>query len=134
MTGSNGTRNAHRAYVDRPRIDLFVRKLSELSRMRCARCERFKTTFGVIMKIIRSIIPEPNIYGFITGFRAIGRVVNSAKPIQAKPRKRLTKVCAVCKISFPVRPYRAKTMRFCGQPCRSADTRARNRAAARGKK
>ena len=82
------------------------------------------------MKTIRSIIPEPNIYAFITGF-------NGAKPIVkpvARPRKRLKKVCEFCQLPFFPKPYRAKTVRFCGQPCRSADTRARNRAAARGKK
>ena len=73
---------------------------------------------------------EPNIYAFITGLPPQARIVNP-KPVQ---RHRLTRRCEFCKISFAVRPYRAKTMRFCGQPCRSADTQARRRAAVGGKK
>ena len=73
---------------------------------------------------------DPSIYAFLTGFRAQARVV---KPV-ARPRKRLKKVCEFCQLPFFPKPYRAKTVRFCGQPCQSADTRVRNRVAAKGKK
>lgn len=84
------------------------------------------------MKTIRSITIEPNIYAFITGFRAPERIV---KPLtkRSKPRKRLTLDCAFCLISFPVPPARMKSARFCGRACRSADIQAKKRAASKVK-
>ena len=84
------------------------------------------------MKTIRSIPIEPNIYGFITGFRAAERAGKPpTKPY--KPRKRLMIACEYCKTPFAVPPARLKSARFCGKVCRSADVQAKKRAASKSR-
>ena len=85
------------------------------------------------MKTIRSIVPEPNIYGYITGRGYSPRLVIKPETKRYKPRERLMIACEFCKASFPVPPARLKSARFCGSPCRSADIQAKKRVASKAK-